>query len=221
MFKDKKYVVVKKMIPKEVANFLHHYLLRKRQTVKFLMDNDWFSPFDQTWGSWDDAQMPNTYSHYSDMAMETLLQRVKFPAERSTGLKLVETYSYVRVYKQGDILHRHKDRPSCEISCTLNLGGDEWPIYLDPTGQSSVLHGSETTTVLKSNPNKGTKIVLRPGDGLIYSGCDLEHWREPFDGLECSQVFLHYNNLDGDFQNKNSFDSRPMLGLPSSFKRGN
>ena len=108
MFKDKKYAVVKKMIPKEVANFLHHYLLRKRQTVKFLMDNDWFSPFDQTWGSWNDAQMPNTYSHYSDMAMETLLERVKFPAERSTGLRLVETYSYVRVYKQGDILHRHK-----------------------------------------------------------------------------------------------------------------
>ena len=214
MFKDKKYVVVKKMIPKEVANFLHHYLLRKRQTVKFLMDNDWFSPFDKTWGSWDDAQMPNTYSHYSDMAMETLLERVKFPAERSTGLKLVETYSYVRVYKQGDILHRHKDRPSCEISCTLNLGGDEWPIYLDPTGQSSVLHGSETTTVLKSNPNKGTKIVLRPGDGLIYSGCDLEHWRERFEGNICAQVFLHYNHLNGKFSDKNKFDGRPILGLP-------
>ena len=127
----------------------------------------------------------------------------------------------MRVYKQGDTLHRHKDRPSCQISTTVNLGGDEWPIYLDPTGQSSVLGGSETSTVVKSNPNKGIKVVLRPGDGLVYSGCDLEHWREPFDGLECSQVFLHYNNLDGDFKDKNSFDNRPMLGLPSSFKGGN
>ena len=26
-------------------------------------------------------------------------------------------------------------RYSCEISTTLNLGGDSWPIYLDPTGK--------------------------------------------------------------------------------------
>ena len=28
---------------------------------------------------------------------------------------------------------------------------------------------------------------------LIYSGCDLEHWREEFTGKDCGQVFLHYN----------------------------
>ena len=26
--------------------------------------------------------------------------------------------------KKGDVLHRHKDRYSCEISTTVNLGGD-------------------------------------------------------------------------------------------------
>ena len=37
-------------------------------------------------------------------------------------------------YQKGDdILERHKDRFSCEISTTLmNLGGDPWPIYLSP-----------------------------------------------------------------------------------------
>ena len=35
-------------------------------------------------------------------------------------------------------LKRHKDRPSCEISTTLNLGGDPWPIFIDGTGENNV-----------------------------------------------------------------------------------
>jgi hypothetical protein len=46
-------------------------------------------------------------------------------------LKLNPTYAYARIYKKGDILHRHKDRFSCEISTTLNLGGDDWPIFIE------------------------------------------------------------------------------------------
>ena len=81
-------------------------------------------------------QVPNTYSHYSDIAMETLLQQVKPVMEKHTGIKLSSTYSYARIYKEGDVLARHKDRYSCEISTTLNLGGESWPIYLDPTGRT-------------------------------------------------------------------------------------
>ncbi len=90
--------------------------------------------------------------------METLLQEVKPVMEKHTGLKLSETYSYARIYKNGDVLARHKDRYSCEISTTLNLGGDPWPIYLDPTGKTG---------------QAGIKVDLKPGDMLIYSGCDL------------------------------------------------
>ena len=46
--------------------------------------------------------------------------------EKETGLSLYPTYVYVRIYKKGDILHRHKDEFSCEISTTMNLGGDKW-----------------------------------------------------------------------------------------------
>jgi hypothetical protein len=49
---------------------------------------------------------------------------------------------------------------------------------------------------------------------LVYSGCELEHWREPFEGNTCGQVFLHYNHVNGPFAEKNRFDKRPMLGLP-------
>ena len=116
--------------------------------------------------------------------------------EKHTGIKLSPTYSYARIYKEGDVLARHKDRYSCEISTTMNLGGDEWPIYLEPN----------------------IKVTLKPGDMLMYRGCDLEHWREPFEGENCGQVFLHYNDASGKDSEKNKYDGRPMIGLPSYFK---
>jgi hypothetical protein len=79
-------------------------------------------------GTWGDTQIPNTYSHYADPVMETLLVKMLPVMKQHTGLDLVPTYSYARAYKKGDTLHRHKDRPCCEISTTLNLGGDPWPI---------------------------------------------------------------------------------------------
>ena len=131
---------------------------------------------------------------------------------KETGLNLVPTYSYARIYKKGDELKRHKDRPSCEISTTLNLGGDPWPIFIDGTGADSVI--DEYKNIHKHNAPKGTKVLLEVGDMLVYSGCELEHWREPFEGSVCGQVFLHYNHVNGPFADKNKFDKRPMLGIP-------
>jgi len=49
---------------------------------------------------------------------------------------------------------------------------------------------------------------------LIYKGCDLEHWREPFNGQVCVQTFLHYST------NKELLnDTRPILGLNADFKK--
>jgi hypothetical protein len=90
-------------------------------------------------GTWTDQQVPNTYSHYSDMVMETLLMKVLPRMQKETGLQLIPTYSYARLYKKGDILKRHKDRPSCEISTTINLGGAPWPIFIDDTGSDNVV----------------------------------------------------------------------------------
>ena len=53
---------------------------------------------------------------------------------------------------------------------------------------------------------------------LIYSGCDLEHWREEFKGRNCGQVFLHYNKTNSKTSKINKFDKRPFLGLPSWFQ---
>ena len=202
-FKKNKYSVLKNAISPEIANFVYRYFLNKRNTAKFLFDQRYISPFTEYWGVWNDEQAPNTYSHYSDVAMETLLQHVKPAMEKHTGLKLSETYSYARFYKTGDVLARHKDRYSCEVSTTLNLGGDPWPLYLDPTGKKG---------------QAGIKIDLKPGDMLLYSGCDLEHWREEFRGKDCAQVFLHYNKKGSKRAKENYLDKRPVLGAPSWYK---
>ena len=210
-----KYQVIKNAISYELANFIYNYFLLKKDAVEFMYKNNinYESPL---LGTWTDKQVPNTYSHYADMVMETLLMKVLPIMKKETGLELIPTYSYARVYKKGDILRRHKDRPSCEISTTLNLGGDPWPIFIDGTGADSVI--DEYKQIHKPNAPEGTKVLLEVGDMLVYSGCELEHWREPFEGNICGQVFLHYNHVNGPFAGTNMFDGRPKLGLPSFIK---
>jgi len=211
-FKEKKYLVIKKAISFELANFAFNYLLLKRDAVKWMQSNNYISEFTPGFGSWKDKQIPNTYSIYSDMFMETLMMKVLPVMQQHTDMNLMPCYTYTRVYKKGDVLKRHSDRPSCEISTTLHLGGEPWPIFLDPTGQKTVV--DEHKQIHKPNAPKGISIDLEVGDMLVYSGCELEHWREPFEGDNCAQVFLHYNNIDGPFGTQNKFDKRPLLGIP-------
>jgi len=198
-FKNKKFEIVKKIVSKEMCNFFVNYFTIKKQTAKTLFETKQISPFNIDYGHWNDSQAPNTYSCYADIAMETLLLKLKPIVEKITNIKLIENYSYTRVYKKGDILKKHIDRKSCEISTTLNLGGDRnWSIYLEPN----------------------IKINLTPGDMLIYSGCELEHWRDAFEGEECFQSFFHYNNIEKKDHIK--FDNRLHVGLPEyTIKNGN
>ena len=184
------YKVVKEAISFELANFLFNYFLLKREAVDYMYSNNW--TYDNgVFGTWKDQQVPNTYSIYGDPVFDTLLMKMLPVMNRETGLDVIPTYSYARIYKHGDILHKHKDRPSCEISTTIHLGGDKWSIFVE-----------------------GTEVLLDVGDMLVYSGCELEHWREPLEGNTCAQVFLHYNHVNGPFAEKNRFDKRPMLGIP-------
>ena len=196
-FKKDKYQIIKGAISKELADFCYQYFLNKRKVARYLFDERYISQFTEYFGVWNDSQVPETYSHYSDIVMETLLQKVKPIMEKEISIELIETYSYARIYKKNDELHKHKDRYACEISTTMHLGGDEWAIYLEPN----------------------IKVNLKQGDMLMYRGCDLKHWREPFTGEDCGQVFLHYNDANNKKAEQNKYDSRPMIGLPSFFKK--
>jgi len=215
MFKKKKYQVIRQALSKELANFIFNYMMLQRDAVDFMMKHNKVNTANPFIGNRLDPQVPGAYSKYADWVMETLLQYMRPIMKAKTGMDLVPTYSYTRLYEKGNILHRHKDRPSCEISTTLHLGGDPWPIYLDPSGANFVLYGKkEEDKSVKPGAPKGVRVDLKVGDMLIYSGCELEHWREPFEGTICSQVFLHYNHANGPFAQTNLFDKRPLLGVP-------
>ena len=205
-FEKDKYQVIKGAISKELADFCYQYFLNKRAVSEHLFKEKYISQFTEYFGVWNDQQVPETYSHYADIVMETLLQKVKPIMEKESGVKLIETYSYARIYKKSDELKRHKDRYSCEISTTMHLGGDDWSIFLEPSGEKG---------------KDGVEVKLETGDMLMYRGCELEHWREPFKGENCGQVFLHYNDASVKNAEKNKFDTKPLLGLPSYFKINN
>lgn len=141
-----------------------------------------------------DGQVPDAWSAHGDLFMDGLLLDTLPLAEEVTQAKLFPTYSYFRVYKNGDVLAKHNDRPSCEISLSLCLGYEAetpWPIWIEgPEGVAS--------------------IELQPGDALFYRGIECSHWREPLVGERAVQVFLHYVDQNGPYAEW-KFDKRPSL----------
>ena len=210
-FKENNYVHVKNFITKDMAKHLYDYSLLKSKAIKTMVLGGFLS-FDNWLGSFSQTQVPDSFGMYADFAMETLLKNSTKTMEEATGLKLCPTYSFQRIYRQGQKLDRHKDRPSCEISATLCLGYDysnapdgyDWGMYVEKSGEEGL---------------EGKQVCLAQGDAIIYRGCDIEHWRDEFKGNIQSQVFLHYNNIDGLFSTDLKYDTRPLLGLPTNFKR--
>jgi len=100
----------------------------------------------------------------------------KFLIEKESGKKLLPTYSFWRCYTKYADLKKHTDRPSCEISVTVNINGDgtSWPIFME-----------------------GTSLDLKKGDAALYLGCKVKHWREEFKGDYQFQTFLHYVDAEG------------------------
>ena len=219
-FKTKKYQIIKEALPKGLANFIFNYMMLQRDAVDWMFKHNKLNLANPFAGTRRDAQVPGCYSKYADWVMETLLMYMIPIMKAKTGLELIPTYTYTRLYEKGNILERHKDRPSCEVSTTLHLGGDEWPIFINPDPTRGNVYGPdlknhfEGVKSYKPTTDKGIQVDLKVGDMLLYSGCELEHWREPFQGNVCSQVFLHYNHAKGPFAKTNMFDKRPLLGIP-------
>lgn len=184
-FEEKKYTIVKNALSKEICDLIYQYTL-------FDEDQDMSLEVGPV------PQIHNSHSKYADPMMESLLLKLLPTIEENTGLTLIPTYSYYRVYRPGAELVKHKDRPACEISITLCLGYNynnkdiDYPIIVD-----------------------GNKVSQVPGDIVIYRGCEIDHWREVFEapeGTKHSQVFLHYVDANGPFAEECKFDGRPYIG---------
>jgi hypothetical protein len=137
--------------------------------------------------------------YYADPLVETLLKKATPFVSKTVGENLLPTYSFFRVYRPGEKLTKHTDRPSCEISVTVSVAyaGEPNKIYMQAEGK------------------KESAFTLNPGDGVIYKGCDTTHWREPLkEGQLVVQFMLHYVKQNGPNAHF-IFDGRPRLGAPS------
>lgn len=145
-----------------------------------------------------DAQCPKSEAVHGAMVFDKLLVDLLPHFEQASGKRLHPTYSYARLYKTGEMLNIHVDRPACEISVTITLGFDDkvWPIYMGDEGGKNA-----------------SKINMEVGDAVLYRGMDKYHWRKKYKGEWQAQVFLHYVDADGPHKEW-KFDKRPNLNLP-------
>jgi hypothetical protein len=150
-----------------------------------------------------DGHVPRAPAKYGDPVTDRLLEQL-LPKLEPAHCSLLPTYSYWRVYRRGDCLKKHRDRPACEISLTLSIDYDgespgPWPILLQ-------------------NAEGEHSIEVHRGCGLLYKGTEIYHWREACTPLWAVQVFLHYVDRDGPFQH-HRFDGREALGLPPAIQQ--
>lgn len=154
-----------------------------------------------------DNQAPNSSAEYNFIDfLEMLCEKVP-TVSAIIGENVLPTYSYARVYRDGSVLERHRDRDACEISLTIHLDGDEeWPIYIETPNGDEV------------------ELILKPGDAMLYLGCVADHWRNQFLGKEYVQVFLHYVRSRGDkaytyFDKKKDFQKEEVKKIKEEEKK--
>ena len=144
-----------------------------------------------------DPQAPNSHCVYGDPAFDMVMALSTGDIGKIVGKRLIPQYTYARIYKKGSDLKIHSDRPECQYSVTLSLGGDyekPWPIWI------------------KDYAGKRHEVPLDEGDMVIYHGTELEHWRDKFEGNMQYQLFMHYVDAEGEFKDR-VFDGRRNLGL--------
>ena len=202
-FKDNGYLIIPKILSGELLDFIgiHAYNIARIYGCE----------------GTENAQVPNTPQSYGDYVIENLSDFLLPKIESAAGMKLLPTYTLFRVYKAGDILPKHIDRPSCEISISLSLRkkGNIWPIYVNNTDYKTRksdkveftlfdnflgLNLEEVLEDMHQEHRDTTSILLDEGDAVLYRGCELVHWRESYnEGTKQAQVFLHYVDANGPY----------------------
>ena len=183
-FIKEKYAYISNVISQEECKELVNYMFTLERENK--LEND--------------PQCPLSGAVYGDLVFDKILERLTKPISSQLEIDLIPTYTYARIYKPGEVLERHSDRPSCEISGTLTLGFDPaagiWPIFFAKDEDDKI----------------GKSLHVNPGDLVMYRGTELPHWREEFKGNWQVQVFFHYVDANGPYKDY-KYDGRKALGI--------
>jgi len=133
-----------------------------------------------------DAQVSNRYGQHNEVMARYFHHQFTAFLDRIAGEPIKPSYTYVSAYRAGAMLRAHVDRKQCEFTLSLVIDGEDaecsspWPLWL--------------------NASQG-KVALtqRTGDGVLFRGCELPHWREPSATPRDSTILLfHYVAQDFD-----------------------
>jgi hypothetical protein len=181
-FRHRKYLFVRRALPKAMLDYLKAY-------CRVLLENGRFGA---------DSQCPLSLGLAGDPGLDAVLEWIRPRIGRLVGCPLTPTYSFARLYAEGEVLNRHRDRAACEISVTLSIeipkGGGPSVLFLKPPRQRIVA------------------IEMQEGDGCIYAGTEVEHWREAISVGGYLQLFLHFIETNGQHYPHLAFDGRKSLG---------
>ena len=132
-----------------------------------------------------DKERGNVMCCYAPPSSTYVVKRAKPILENLLGEELIPSYWFTTTYHNKGWMNCHTDRPSCEISVTLNICGDaKWPIKL------------------KDLSNKKREVVTPVGHGVAYQGTIVPHWRSPLrthKNDRFMQLFLHYVRKNGPY----------------------
>lgn len=161
-------------------------------------------------------QVEGSTSRYWHPQYRNIHSGVRRKLEEALGRTLYNTYYYDRYYFPGQELTKHADRDACEISVTIhvstNLEGKDadWPVWIKTP--DTYTDQKKTTVMI---PGEDRSLILKPGDGMVYKGCERPHWRDKMPGIPKGkkskklfgktqsteqyyhQIFFHYVLQDG------------------------
>jgi hypothetical protein len=137
-----------------------------------------------------DVQVPERYVMGNEGVARFLHLQLAGLIARITGEAIKPSYCYMACYTPGSLLYKHVDRKQCEYSITFAVdfepapgpgGENPWPLYLE------------------TDAGEITEVRQRLGDGLVYKGRELWHYRHALPaGQRSTHIFFHYVRADFD-----------------------
>ena len=156
-----------------------------------------------------ECQVEGSLAVYTHPQYRHIHSGIRLKLEKIIGRQLYNTYYYDRFYFAGQQLSLHADRPACEISVSIHISTNLdkcWPLWI----KTPDVFNENKSEIIEEGEERS--VCLKPGDGMIYKGCERPHWRDKMPTPKIKknlfgkteeteyyyhQIFFHYVLADG------------------------
>ena len=182
-------------IPKERGQFLYYGSLEKFDFIPYTPNNP-------------ATPSPTILTRESHPQYKKIHFELGKKLEKIVGNKLYRTYYHDRYYFEDSSPIKKRLRcDSSEISVLINISNnfeEDWPLWIKTP---DTYMDKKKSVVLV--PGQERSITLKPGDGLIFKGCERPTWRSPMPlpkkkwfrkktkEFYSHQIFFHYVLANG------------------------